>query len=132
MADPSYSTTLRNAKLDANSTIIGNAGLLQIWSGVRPAFGGAAGTKLAEFTLASPFAPSSAGGVESPTLPAGTTGLAAGTATWYRVTTSGGTAEMDGDAGASGSGKSMILSTTTVSVGLALSVTSWSITGGNA
>jgi len=130
MAAPGYSTTLRNAKLDANTTAVGNAGLLRIYDGTRPATGGAATTKLAEFTLGSPFAAGAAAGVLSPTLPSATTGLAAGTATWARIVTSGGTFVMDMDCGTSGT--SVILNTTTVSVGLAMSVTAFTITGGNA
>lgn len=133
MADPGYATSLRNTQLDAITTFAGNAALLRIYDGTRPSTGGTATTKLAEFTLGSPLASAAAAAVLSPTLPSAATGLAAGTATWWRIVKSDGTTfVMDGDAGASGSGKTMILSTTTVSVGLSLSVTSWSITRGNA
>jgi cytoskeletal protein RodZ len=125
------STTSRNAGLDARyTTSVGNAGKLQIYDGARPATGGAATTKLAEFTLGTPFAPASAAGVLSPTLPANTTGLAAGTATWFRVTTSGGTFVMDGSAGTAAT--DLILNTATISIGLTCSVTGWTITAGNA
>lgn len=125
-----YSTTLRNAQLDAITTAVGNAGKLQIYDGTRPATGGAATTKLAEFTLGSPFAAGAAAGVLSPTLPSNTTGLAAGTATWFRITTSGGTFVIDGSV--STAGADCNLNTTTISVGATLSVTSFSITRGNA
>jgi hypothetical protein len=75
-----YATTLRNAQLDAITTAVGNAGKLRIYDGTRPATGGAATTLLAEFTLGTPFAAAAAAGVLSPTLPANTTGAAAGTA----------------------------------------------------
>lgn len=127
---PNYSTTLRNAKLDANTTAVGNAGKLQIYDGTKPAAGGAATTKLAEFTLGTPFAPSASSGSQSPTLPSSTTGLASGTATWFRVTTSGGTWVMDGTAGTSGT--ELLLNTATISSGLNVSVTGWTITAGNA
>lgn len=129
MANPGYSTALRNAKLDANATIIGNAGKLNIYSGTRPATGGAATTLLAQFTLASPYAPAASGGVQSPTLPANATGVAAGTATWARITTSGGTPVIDLDVGTSGT--TLVLNTATISVGAAVSITSWSTTDGN-
>jgi len=122
-----YSATARNGQLDALTTAVGNAGKLAIYDGTRPATGGAATTKLAEFTLASPFAAGAAAGVLSPTLPSSTTGLAAGTATWFRVTTSGGTQVIDG-----ATPGDMTMSTTTVSVGLTLNVTAWTITRGNA
>lgn len=122
-----YSTTLRNAQLDAITTAVGNAGLLRIYDGSRPATGGAATTKLAEFTLGTPFAAGAAAGVLSPTLPSGTTGLAASTATWFRVVTSGGTFVADG-----GVGDGMTLNTTSITVGVPVSVSSWTITRGNA
>lgn len=128
-----YNVTLRNAQLDAITTFAGNAALLRIYDGTRPATGGAATTKLAEFTLGSPLAAAAAAAVLSPTLPSAATGLAAGTATWWRIVKSDGTTQViDGSVGASGSGADMILSTTTVSVGLSLSVVSWTITRGNA
>ena len=124
-----YSTTLRNSKLDANTTAVGSAGKLQIYDGTRPATGGTATTKLAEFTLGSPFSAAASGGSQSPSLPANTTGLAAGTATWARVTTSGGTFVMDLSVGTSAA--EVILNTTTISVGVTVSVTGWTITAGN-
>ena len=125
-----YSTTLRNAQLDAITTAVGNAGLLRIYDGTRPATGGAATTKLAEFTLGTPFSAGAAAGVLSPTLPSDATGLAASTATWFRVVTSGGTFVIDGSV--STSGADMNLNTTTISIGVTVSVTSWTITRGNA
>lgn len=122
-----YSTTLRNAQLDEITAAVGNAGKLAIYDGTRPATGGSATTKLAEFTLGTPFAAGAAAGVLSPTLPSGTTGLAAGTATWGRITTSGGSFCID-----LGVGTDITLNTTTISVGVACSVTSFSITRGNA
>src|SRR5574343_303022 len=124
-----YSTTLRNAKLDANTTAVGNAGKLQIYDGTRPATGGTATTKLAEFTLGTPFAPAASAGSMSPNLPANTTGLAAGAATWARVTTSAGTFFMDLSAGTSGT--EVILNTATISVGVTVQCTGWTITAGN-
>lgn len=121
-----YSTTLRNAKLDANATIIGNAGKLVIYDGTRPATGGTATNVLATFTLGSPFAPASSAGIQSPTLPAAVNASASGTATWFRVTKSDGTFVMDGGVGAE-----MTLNTASITSGLQVSVTSWSITGGN-
>lgn len=124
-----YSTTLRNAKLDANTTAVGSAGKLQLYDGTRPATGGTATNKLAEFTLGSPFAAAASAGSMSPTLPANVSGLLAGTATWARVTTSGGTFVMDLSVGTSGT--EVVLNTTSISVGVTVSVTSWTITAGN-
>lgn len=124
-----YATTLRNAQLDAITTAVGNAGKLRIYDGTRPSTGGAATTLLAEFTLGTPFSGAAAAAVLSPTLPADTTGVAAGTATWFRITTSGGSAVIDGSVGTSGA--DLILNTTTISIGVAVSVTGFTITRGN-
>lgn len=126
-----YSVELRNAKLAANTSVIGNAGKLEIYAGTMPATGGAEGTLLAVFTLGSPFAPAPSNGVQSPTLPAATTGVANGTAGWARVTKADGTtAVMDLTVGTSGA--QIILNTLTISTGVAVSVTSWTITAGDA
>lgn len=119
------SAELRNARLAARTTTIGNAGKLRIYAGARPATGGAAGTLLAEFTLGSPFAPAPADGVQSPTFPAPVNASASGTATWFRVTKADGTFVEDGSVGSD-----MTLNTTTITSGLQVSVTSWAITAG--
>lgn len=126
-----YSTTLRNARLDAITTAVGNAGKLNIYNGTRPASGGAATTLLAQFTLGSPFASAAAsGGPLSPTLPSNVSASNSGTATWFRVTTSGGTWVIDGDVSTSGS--DLNLTSTSITSGQTVSVTSWTITTGNA
>jgi hypothetical protein len=125
-----YSITLRNAQLNAITTAVGNAGLCAIYDGARPATGGAATTKLAEFTLGTPFAPGAAAAVLSPALPSSATGLAAGTATWFRITTSGGTQVIDGSAGTSGT--DMILDTAAIGVGQTVNMTAFTISRGNA
>lgn len=124
-----YATTLRNAQLDPITTAVGNAGKLQIYDGTRPATGGTATVKLAEFTLGSPFAPAAAAGVLSPTLPSATTGITAGTATWFRITTSGGTFVLDGSAGISAT--DLVLNTASISAGVNVTVSAFSITRGN-
>lgn len=126
-----YNVLLRNAQLDAITTFTGNAGKLRIYDGTQPATGGAATTLLAEFTLGSPFAAGAAAASLSPTLPSATTGLAASTATWFRVVKADGTTQViDGSAGTAGT--QLILNTATISVGVAVSVTSWTIARGNA
>jgi hypothetical protein len=125
-----YSSTLRNAQLDAITTAVGSAGKLAIYDGTRPATGGTATNKLAEFTLGSPFAAAASGAVLSPTLPSNTNGLLAGTATWFRITTSGGTFVIDGSAGTSGT--DLVLNTASIAVGTAnVAITAFTITRGN-
>jgi hypothetical protein len=126
-----YNVLLRNAQLDAITTFIGNAGLLRIYDGSRPATGGAATTKLAEFTLGSPFDSAASSGGLTPTLPADVVGLAAGTATWARIVKADGTTHV-ADFSAGTSGTDLILNTATISVGVTVSVTAWTITAGNA
>lgn len=130
---PGYNVLLRNAQLDAISTFAGAGALLQIFSGTKPATGAAitSQTKLAEFTLGSPFAAAAAAGALDVTLPADTVGLAAGTATWFRVVKADGTTHvLDGTAGTSGT--ELVLNTATVAVDVAVSITDFTITRGNA
>lgn len=125
-----YAANLRNAQLDAITTFAGNAALLRIYDGTRPATGGSATTLLGTFTLGSPLAAGAAAGVLSPTLPSNTTGAAAGTATWFRIVKADGTTHvLDGSVGTSGA--DLNLNTTTVSVGVALAITAFTITRGN-
>lgn len=126
-----YVSTLRDAQLNAITTAVGSAGKLAIYNGTRPATGGTATTKLAEFTLGSPFsAASSGGGPISPTLPSNVTALTGGTATWFRITTSAGAFVLDGSVGTSGA--DLNLNTTTISGGGTVSITGFTITRGNA
>lgn len=127
-----YNPLLRNAQLDAITAFVGAAGKLAVYSGTRPATGGAVGgaVKLAEFTTGSPFAPAASGGVLHPNIPAAVKGLAAGTATWFRESKSDGTQAVDGSVGTSGA--DLILNTTSVVVDADVTIADWTITRGNA
>ena len=127
-----YVTTLRNAQLDAITTAVGSAGKLQIYDGTRPATGGTATNKLAEFTLGSPFAAAASAGVLSPTLPSNVTALLTGTATWYRIVTSAAAFVMDGSVSATGGGGDCQLNSVAISSGATVSITAHTITCGNA
>lgn len=108
-----FSTALRNARLDAISTAVGSAGLWNIYDGTRPATGGTATTLLAQLTCGSPFAPSAGSGILTlNNVTADSSANASGTATWARITTSGGTAVVDMNVGTSGS--DLNLTTTTI------------------
>lgn len=125
-----YSTTLRNAMLDAITTAVGNAGLLRIYDGSRPSTGGAATTLLAELTCGTPFAASASSGVLTlGSITQDSSANATGTATWFRIVTSGGTFVIDGNVGTSGS--DLNLTTTSITSGQPVSVTSFTITEGN-
>jgi hypothetical protein len=126
-----YAASLRNAQLDAITTFAGNGAKLRIYDGTRPATGGTATTLLAEFTLGSPLGSGASAGSLTVTNPSATTGAAAGTATWFRIVKSDGTTHvLDGSAGTSGT--DLILNTATISSGVAVSITSFTIARGNA
>lgn len=125
-----YSTTLRNARLDAITTAVGSSGKLRIYDGTRPATGGTATTLLAELTLNATFAPGASSGVLTlNAITSDTSADATGTATWFRLTTSGGTAVVDGNVGTSGS--DLNLNTTSIVAAATVAVTSFTITAGN-
>lgn len=125
-----YTTTLRNAMLDEITTAAGNAALLRIYDGSRPATGGSATTLLAELTCGTPFAASAASGVLTlGSITQDSSANATGTATWFRIVTSGGTFVLDGNVGTSGS--DLNLTTTSIVSGQPVSVTSFTITEGN-
>lgn len=125
------STAARNGLLDAITTAIGSSGFVDIYNGTRPASGGAATTKLAHLPLSATAAPAASGGIL--TFNAITNDSAAdatGTATWFRVTTSGGTFVIDGDVSTSGS--DLNLNTTSIVVGGPVAISSFTITAPNA
>lgn len=125
------STAARNGLLDAITTAIGSSGKLRIYSGTRPATGGTATTLLAELPLSATAAAAASSGVL--TLNAITNDSSAdatGTASWFRVLTSGNTAVIDGDVGTSGS--DLNLNTTSIVSGGPVAVSSFTITAPNA
>jgi hypothetical protein len=126
-----YSTSLRNARQDAITTAIGTSGLFRIYDGSRPASGGTATTLLAELALSATAAGAASGGVLTfSAITQDSSANATGTATWFRVVTSGGTFVIDGSVGTSGS--DLNLTTTSIVATQPVSVTSCVITEGNA
>lgn len=128
-----YATTLRNNQLDQITSFVGNAGLLRIYDGTRPATGAAITTQvlLAELVCGTPFAPAASGGVLTANAIADDASADAnGTATWARLLTSGASFVMDLAVGTSGA--ELIINTTTIVVGAPVEVTSFTITRGNA
>jgi hypothetical protein len=118
------------ALLDAGAA----GGTIKVYTGSQPAgpdTAVGAQVLLATFTMDATRAyAAAANGVAAmdatPTLTA--TGLAAGTAAWYRMADSNGVAVIDGAVTATGGGGEMQLNTTTVSVGLALELTAGTYT----
>jgi hypothetical protein len=114
----------RNAMTNARTALF-NGGKIRIYDGAQPATPAtaASGTKLAEFTLDStPAAASAAGSSSLNDLPMSQPALANGTAGWWRIIDSGGAAVEDGECGATGSGKEMILSNTALLTGVAVTI----------
>lgn len=128
-----YSVATRNARADALTTQIGNAGLFRIYTGAAPAdcVSAATGTKLSEHTLGSPFAPAASSGAQSPTIPANANALANGTAGYWRVYKSDGTTCVaQGSIGTSGA--DVNLNTLTLASGGPVQINSWTFTEGGA
>lgn len=126
----SYSTTLRNARMDAITTAIGTSGLFRIYDGTKPAAGGAATTLLAELALSATAAAAAAAGVLTfNAITQDASANATGTATWFRIVTSGGTFVIDGTAGTSGT--DLILTTASIVATQPVSVSSCVLTEGN-
>ena len=133
-------TALRTAMADQVGATVdagSGAGRLRIYTGSQPATPATApsGTLLCEITLNDPSFDAAVTGVAALDItPALTgTGVAAGTAGWARLLTSTeaagtGLGVVDGSVTATGGGGDFTLNTTTISVGLTVSVTSVSVT----
>ena len=117
--------------LDAITTRAGNAALLRIYDGSRPARGGTATTLLAELTCGTPFAAGASSGVLTlGSITQDSSADATGTATWFRIVKADGTSfVMDGDVGTSGS--DLNLTTTSIVATQPVSVSSFVITEAN-
>jgi hypothetical protein len=125
-----YVTTLRNNQLAQITTSVGTSGKIRIYSGTRPATGGTETTVLAELPCSATFAPAPSGGVLTVNAITSATASATGTASWFRILTSANAAVVDGDVGTSGS--DLNLNSTAITSGGTVSITSFTITAGNA
>jgi hypothetical protein len=131
MAALGFVTTLRNSRLDQITSAVGTSGLIRIYDGTQPATGGTATTLLAELTCSTTFAPAASGGILTANgITSDSSANATGTATWGRLTTSGGTAVADFTAGTSGT--SLILTTASIVATQPVSISTFVITEGNA
>ena len=131
-----YSVTVRNAQLDAVETTVGTAPLLRIYSGSAPAncAAAASGTLLAEATLPSDWMAAANSGSKALS---GTwqdaSAAATGTAGHWRLYDSGGTTcHAQGTVTATGGGGDMTLDNTSIASGQSVTITSFTITAGNA
>ena len=131
-----YSTTVRNAQLDAIETAIGTAAVLKIRSGAAPANCATAdsGTVLASLTLPSDWMSAASSGSKAKT---GTwedaSADATGTAAHWRLYASDGTTcHAQGTVTATGGGGDMTVDSTSFTSGQVFTVTGFTITAGNA
>jgi hypothetical protein len=131
-----YAAGLRNNQLAEITALIdagAGAGLFRIYDGTRPATGGAATNLLAELTFSDPSAGAPSGGVLTfSAIADDTSANATGTATWFRIVDSTGAFVMDGSVTATGGGGDLELNTTSIVAGGTVSITSATITAGNA
>lgn len=123
-----YSTTHRTNAMTQLATDIGTNAQIIIYTGSIPANVGTAptGTLLVQFAgNATQFGTASAG-VLTASAVAGVNAAAAGTAGYFRINTSGGTAVVQGTCGTSGA--DMILTNTSINSGQACTFTSLTVT----
>lgn len=130
------STAVRNARLDAIETAIGASAVMKIRTGAAPANVAAAdsGTVLATLSLPSDWMAAAASGSKAMS---GTwqdaSADATGTAAHYRVYASDGTtAHLQGTVTATGGGGDLELVNTSIAIGQPVSISSFSLTDGNA
>lgn len=130
------STTVRNARLDSIETTVGTSAVLRIRSGSPPANCGAAdtGTVLATITCPSDWMAAASGGQKAKS---GTwedlSADATGTAGHFRVYDSTGTTcHMQGTITATGGGGDMEVSSTSFTAGQSFTITTFTLTDGNA
>ena len=131
-----YSVAVRNAKLDAVETTIGVSAILKIRTGTVPATCATAdaGTVVATCSLASDWmAAASAGTKVLAGSWADASADATGTAAHFRLyATDGTTCHAQGTVTATGGGGDMTVDNQSFTVGQAFSVTSFTLTAGNA
>lgn len=125
-------TALRTTRATAilNAIDAGTAGLLRIYDGVRPATGGSVTNLLAELTLSDPCGTVLNGVLTFSAITQDSSANATGTATWFRIVTSAAAFVLDGSVGTSGA--DLNLTTTSVTTGQPVQVTSLVFTEGNA
>lgn len=128
-----YSIVLNQARMAAVVTDVGSAGILNIYDGTQPANPDTAITSqvlLSSHACGTPFAPASSSAHPSVLTANAIANATAGntsTASWFRITTSGATAVIDGTAGV-GSTFDLNLNSTSITSGQTVSITALTIT----
>lgn len=131
-----YSTSVRNARLDVVESTIGVSAILKIRTGAAPANCGTAdsGTVVATVNLPSDWMAAASGGTKAMS---GTwsdsSADATGTAAHFRIYDSGGTTcHIQGTVTLTGGGGDITVDNTSFASGQAFSITSFTLTAGNA
>lgn len=122
-------TTIRNPWLDEIVSAIGTSGKIRIYSGTRPASGGTATTLLGELALSSTAGTVSAGVLTFNAITSDSSADATGTASWFRVLTSGNAYRIDGNVSTSGS--DMNMNTVSIVATGPIAISSFTITAPN-
>lgn len=125
-----YVTNLRNARLDALTTFAGASPKLRLYSGTRPATGGAITTMLVEMICNATFAPPATGGVLTANAISSGTVASGGVATWARLFKNDGTTIV-ADMGVGTSAAEVIIANTTLVTSAVVAVSSLVVTTGN-
>lgn len=127
-----WSSTVRNAVLDAVESAIGTSAIVRIYTGSAPATVGdtATGTLLVSYSLASDWMSAASSGSKTlASLPIAGTASNTGTAGYYRIFASNGTTcHEQGSVTASGGGGDMTISNTSITSGQTVNITGWTIT----
>lgn len=135
-----YSAAVRNAQLDAEETTVGTAPIMRIYNGTEPATCATAlsgNTLLAEGTLPSDWQANASAGSKAKsgtwTL-TGQSGAGAGTAgTFFRIYDSTATTcHLQGTVTASGGGGDLTLDNNSIANGQTITVSTFTLTAGNA
>jgi hypothetical protein len=135
-----YSTAVRNSRLSAVVTAAdannsgGNHAKLTLYSGTRPATGGAATTVIEIYNCASPLGTVASGVLTLGALTETGTADASGTVTWARLTTNTGVHIGDFTVTATGGGGDLTMDNTSVTIGATLAPgapPAFTITDGN-
>lgn len=134
-----YSTTVRNAQLDAFETAIGASAVLKIRTGAAPANCGTAdsGTVLATLSLPSDWMNAAGSPTNGEKTKNGTwedaSADAAGTAAHFRLYASDGTTcHAQGTVTATGGGGDMTIDNTSIATGQKVTITGFTLSAGNA
>lgn len=127
------SVSVRNARLDQIESTIGTSAILYIRSGAAPADCATAdsGTLLATITLPSDWMAAAASGAKAKSGTWSVAASASGTAAHFRIKDSTGTTcHLQGTVGTSGT--DMIIDNTSVNSGQTITISSFTLTDGNA